>query len=139
MLSKRTRYTILALSKLAIDFGRGPILIGDIARSEHIPQRFLELILLDLKKLGYVGSKLGKKGGYFLLRNPFDIRMSEIMRDFEGPIALLPCVSEKYYQPCEHCKDETVCGIKKMFRKIRDNTYEMFNNTTLGEISGKQV
>lgn len=138
MISKRTRYTILALSKLAGEYGKGPILIGEIARTQKLPQRFLELILLDLKKLGYVGSKLGKNGGYFLLRDPQKIKMSDVMRDFEGPIALLPCVSEKYYQSCEHCKDETTCKIRKVFRNIRDYSFEVFRNTTLKDLISDQ-
>jgi len=131
MLSQKTRYAILALTRLAREVGNGAILISDIARSENIPQRYLEAILLDLKKLGMLGSKLGKSGWYFLIRKPENINLSEVVRHFEGPIALVPCVSEKAYQPCEFCKDEAKCNMKKVFKDIRDYTYEKLAQTTL--------
>jgi len=122
---------MLALTRLAREVGNGAILISDIARSENIPQRYLEAILLDLKKMGMLGSKLGKTGGYFLIRKPEDINLSEIVRHFEGPIALVPCVSEKAYQPCEFCKDEQNCNLRKVFKDIRDYTYDRLQQTTL--------
>jgi len=122
---------MLALTRLAKEVGNGAILISDIARSENIPQRYLEAILLDLKKLGMLGSKLGKSGGYFLIRKPEDINLSEVVRHFEGPIALVPCVSEKAYQPCEFCKDEANCNMKKVFKDIRDYTYSKLQQTSL--------
>jgi len=131
MLSQKTRYAMLALTRLAREVGNGAILISDIARSENIPQRYLEAILLDLKKMGMLGSKLGKTGGYFLIRKPEDINLSEIVRHFEGPIALVPCVSEKAYQPCEFCKDEQNCNLRKVFKDIRDYTYDRLQQTTL--------
>ena len=102
---------MMAMIKLATEYGKGPILIGDIAQSENIPQRFLENILLELKKMGYLGSRLGKSGGYYLLKHPKDVNLAEIIRHFEGTIALLHCVSEKAYQPCEFCKNEAECKI----------------------------
>lgn len=131
MLSQKTRYAILALTRLSKEVGNGAILISDIARSENIPQRYLEAILLDLKKLGMLGSKLGKTGGYFLIRKPEDINLSQIVRHFEGPIALVSCVSEKAYQPCDFCKDEKKCNLRKVFKEIRDYTYDLLQKTTL--------
>jgi Rrf2 family protein len=131
MLSQKTRYAMLALMRLARETNNGAILISDIARSENIPQRYLEAILLDLKKLGLLGSKLGKTGGYFLIRKPENIDLSEIVRHFEGPIALVPCVSEKAYQPCEFCKDEVTCSLRRVFKEIRDYTYDKLQQTTL--------
>ena len=134
ILSKKTRYAIVALTRLARDFGKGPILIRDIAQDEKIPQRFLENILLELRKLGILGSKLGKEGGYYLLKRPEEVTMAEIIRHFEGTIALMYCVSEKAYQPCEFCKDETTCQIRKVFKEVRDTTYDILRRTTLAEL-----
>ncbi len=131
MLTQKTRYAILSMVKLAREFGNGSLMIGEIAQSEFIPKRFLESILLELKKNGYLNSKLGKKGGYFLIKNPKDINLLEIVRLFEGTIALLPCTSEKYYEPCEHCKDEASCTIREPFRDIRQYTYNKLEATTL--------
>jgi Rrf2 family protein len=135
LLSKKTRYAMIALIKLAQDYGKGAILISDIAKSENIPQRFLENILLELKKLGYLGSRLGKSGGYYLLRKPEEITLLDIIRHFEGTIAMLSCVSEKSYQPCEFCKDEALCKIRHVFKKVRDNTFDLLSKTSLKDLS----
>lgn len=134
MLSKKTRYAMLALTHLAREYDKGAIQISEIAQQENIPQRFLESILLEMKKIGILGSKLGKAGGYYLIKKPEDVRLSVIIRHFEGAIALLPCVSERQYQPCEFCKDEQSCKIKRVFKVIRDKTDEILHNTTLNEL-----
>lgn len=131
ILSKKTKYAMVALTRLARDYGKGPIQIRDIAESEKIPQRFLENILLELRKLGILGSKLGKEGGYFLLKKPSEVSLSEIVRHFEGTIALMYCVSEKAYQPCEFCKDEATCQIRRVFKEVRNTTYEILKRTSL--------
>jgi Rrf2 family protein len=135
ILSKKTRYAIVALTRLAREYGKGPIQIKEIAESEKIPQSFLENILLELRKLGILGSKLGKSGGYYLLKKPEEVNLAEIVRHFEGTIALMYCVSEKAYQPCEFCKDESTCGIRKVFKEIRDTTYDILNRTTLDSLT----
>jgi len=134
MLTKKTRYSILALTRLAKEYGKGTLLINEIAESEKIPKRFLESILLELKNNGFLGSKLGKKGGYYLLKKPEDVSLLEIIRLFEGAIALLPCISEKFYQSCEHCKDEESCSIRLTFNDIRDYTFNKLSNTTLASL-----
>ena len=134
MLTQKTRYSMLALARLAREYGKDTLMINEIAESELIPKRFLESILLELKKNGYLGSKLGKKGGYFLIKNPHEITLLEIIRLFEGSIALLPCTSEKYYKTCEHCKDETKCNIRKPFKDIRDYTYKRFEETSIASL-----
>jgi Rrf2 family protein len=134
ILSKKTRYAIVALTRLAREFGKGPILIRDIAQDEKIPQRFLENILLELRKLGILGSKLGKEGGYYLLKRPEEVTMAEIIRHFEGTIALMYCVSEKAYQPCEFCRDEAKCQIRRVFKEVRDTTYDILKRTTLAQL-----
>jgi Rrf2 family protein len=135
ILSKKTQYAIVALTRLAREYGNGPMQIREIAEMENIPQGFLENILLELRKLGILGSKLGKSGGYFLLRKPEEVTLAEIVRHFEGTIALMYCVSEKAYQPCEFCRDESTCGIRKVFKEIRDTSYEILQRTTLEALS----
>ena len=131
ILSKKTQYAIVALTRLAREYGKGPMQIREIAEEEKIPQSFLENILLELRKLGILGSKLGKSGGYFLLKKPEEVNLAEIVRHFEGTIALMYCVSEKAYQPCEFCRDEANCEIRKVFKEIRDTTYGILQRTTL--------
>ncbi len=131
MLTQKTRYSMLALIRLAKEFGKGTLMINEIAESEKIPKRFLESILLELKKNGYLGSKLGKNGGYFLLKKPEEVNLLEIVRLFEGSIAMLRCTSEKYYEPCEHCKDEATCAIRWTFKDIREYTFNKLEATSL--------
>ena len=138
ILSKKTRYAIVALTRLAREYGSGPLQIKEIAEEEKIPQSFLENILLELRKMGILGSKLGKSGGYFLLKKPEDVNLAEIIRHFEGTIALMYCVSEKAYQPCEFCKDESNCEIRKVFKEIRDTTYDILSRTNLKSLTQSQ-
>ena len=131
MLTQKTRYSILAMVRLAKEYGKGTLMINEIAESEKVPKRFLESILLELKNNGYLGSRLGKNGGYYLIKNPGEVNLLEIVRLFEGSIALLKCTSEKYYEPCEQCKDEQTCSIRETFKDIRDYTFKKLEGTTL--------
>ena len=134
MLSKKSQYSIYALVKLARERNKGPILIRDIAESEKIPRKFLESILLDLRNLGIIGSKKGKGGGYYLIKDPSDINLATIIRKFDGALAFVPCASKNYYEECNHCKDEKHCGVKNVFDEIRDETDRMLRNTTISDI-----
>ncbi|HBC80198.1 MAG TPA: transcriptional regulator [Bacteroidales bacterium] len=131
MLSKKTRYAMVALARLARDYGKGPVQIKEISEEESIPRSFLENILLELRKMGILGSQLGKSGGYFLLRKPVDVNLAEIIDHFEGTLSLLYCVSEKAYRPCEFCRDETTCQIRKVFKEIHLNTDSILKKATL--------
>lgn len=133
-LSKKTRYAMMALTKLAKEYGNGPILISDIAASEQIPQRFLENILLELKKMGILGSKLGKTGGYYLIKKPDEISLDDIIKHFEGSISMLYCISENSYQPCEFCRKEETCKIRGVFKQISDSTIAVLKKTTIDQL-----
>ncbi|HKK12875.1 MAG TPA: Rrf2 family transcriptional regulator, partial [Flavobacteriaceae bacterium] len=98
MISNKTKYGLKALAYLARQDNNQPVQIGVISKSENISQKFLESILLTLRKNGFLGSKKGKGGGYYLLKEPKDIKMSAVMRILEGPIALVPCVSLNFYE-----------------------------------------
>ena len=134
MLSKKSQYSIYALVKLAREKNKGPILIRDIAESEKIPKKFLEAILLDLRNLGIIGSKKGKGGGYYLIKQPSEINLATIIRKFDGPLAFIPCASKNYYEKCNHGKDESRCGVKQVFDEIRIETDRMLRNTTIADI-----
>jgi Rrf2 family protein len=98
MLSKKTKYGIKALTFMARSKNDLPVQVAVISKSENISHKFLESILLSLKKAGILGSKKGKGGGYYLLKDPSDIFMSDIIRLLEGPIAMVPCVSLNFYE-----------------------------------------
>ncbi len=119
---------------LAKEYGQGPILISEIARREKIPQKFLELILLELRNRGVLQSKKGKGGGYFLLRPPKDITLGEVLRDIEGPLAPIACVSKTAYAKCLDCRDERTCGIRIMMKEVRDAMAKILDATTLADV-----
>lgn len=132
MMSKKCKYALKALIRLGKEYGGGNLLLtDDIARSEHIPKKFLEQILLNLKHAGYVRSKQGSRGGYRLVQDPNHITLAEIYRLFDGAIALVPCVSQKFYEACDDCPDEMICRLKPVFIDVREKTYALFSETTI--------
>jgi Rrf2 family protein len=135
MLSKKAKYGLKAMAILAKEYGRGPLLIGDIAKRDGMPTKFLELILLELKKSGFVQSKKGKGGGYYLNRLPETISVGQLIRALDGPLALLPCVSQMAYERCAECPDEEACGIRNVFKEVRDSTASILERTTLAEMA----
>ncbi len=120
---------------LARQQDRRPVQISVISHSENISQKFLESILLSLRKNGMLGSKKGKGGGYYLLKDPKDIPMTTVMRLLEGPIAMVPCVSLNFYETCADCPDENTCAVHKLMLKVRDNTLEIFRHTSLADLT----
>ena len=114
MLSKKTKYGIKALVHLANQSSRNPVQISLISKAENIPQKFLESILLSLRKKGILGPKKGKTGGYYLLKDPSEVNMSSVMRTLEGPIAMVPCVSLNFYEKCDDCQDEAACAVHNL-------------------------
>jgi len=130
-MSKKCKYALKALVRLGEEFGGGLLLTDDIARAENIPKKFLEQILLDLKHAGYVRSKQGRKGGYRLVRDPSQITLAEIYRLFDGAIALVPCVSQKFYEECDDCPDEKACRLKRVFVEVREQTNELLSGVTI--------
>lgn len=134
MISKKTKYALNALLHLAKEHGKGPILISAIAEQENIPQKFLETILLELKNDGILASKKGKGGGYYLRKNPEEVNVAEVIRLFDGAIALLPCVTFRFYERCDECKDEDTCSIREVFQKVRDESVRIFKNHSLKDL-----
>src|ERR1700748_117377 len=102
MLSKKTEYAFQALMYLAEKSKDSPVLIAEISKKKKIPLKFLENILLELKKAGVLDSKKGKGGGYFFNQSPSKIYLAQVMRLIDGPIALLPCVSLNFYEKCKN-------------------------------------
>ncbi len=133
MLTKKSQYAFKALSYLADRRKDGPVLISEISETKKIPLKFLENILLELKKAGILDSKKGKGGGYFFKENPENIKMTRVIRLIDGPIAMLPCVSLNFYQRCENC-DENHCGLHDVMTDVRDATLSILENRTLADL-----
>ena len=106
MLSKKSQYAFKALIYLTERYKKGPVLIAEISKKKRIPLKFLENILLELKKAGILESKKGKGGGYFLKKDPTRVKMASVIRLVNGPIALLPCVSLYFYERCKNCDEK---------------------------------
>ncbi|MGB7219055.1 MAG: Rrf2 family transcriptional regulator [Vicinamibacterales bacterium] len=135
MLSRKSKYGLKALLVLAQEAGRGPVLISELSEREAIPKKFLEAILLELKRHGVVQSKKGKGGGYFLRRKPSEITFGQVIRVLEGPLALVPCVSQMAYMKCAECVEEGTCGVRLAMKEVRDATADILDNTTLADIN----
>jgi len=134
MLAQKSKYALRALLVLAKEYGQGPVLISDIAHREALPHKFLELILLELRNQGILGSKKGKGGGYFLARRPELVHLGEVLRVLEGPLAPIPCVSKTAYVRCAECRDERTCGIRMVMKDVRDATARILDQTSLADI-----
>ncbi|MDA8917816.1 Rrf2 family transcriptional regulator [Flavobacteriaceae bacterium] len=131
MISKKCKYAIKALLYLAnFQEDDRSIFSTEIAEKENIPQKFLETILRELRNFQILQSRRGKTGGYRLIKQPNEIKLTDLMRMMDGPIALLPCVSLNYYASCEECNEKT-CTIKPVFEKVRDQTLSILGNTTI--------
>jgi len=135
MLSKKTKYGLKALAFIARQNDKTPVQISTIAKSENIPHKYLESILLTLRKSGFLGSKKGKGGGYYLLKEAAQVPMTDIIRILEGPIAMLPCVSLNYYEKCSDCPNEHTCSVHKLMIQVRDNTLKVLRNNTLADLA----
>ncbi|MDE2183059.1 MAG: Rrf2 family transcriptional regulator [Alphaproteobacteria bacterium] len=133
MLSQKARYALRALFVLGEHEGNEPIMIADIAEQAKVPRKFLEQILLDMKRRGIVHSQRGKFGGYTLGRDPDDIDFAEVIRVIDGPLALSPCASRTAYRRCDDCEDETTCAIRKVLLAVRDATAEILESRTLAQ------
>ena len=138
MLSKKCKYAVHALVHMAKD-PSAKFLIRDISEECCIPKKFLEAILLDLKRAGVLGSKQGKGGGYFLRRKPAEVNLAEVVRLFDGAIAAVPCATYKFYERCTECVDEETCAVRDAFLHVRNATVEMLKKNTLQDLVKKEL
>jgi len=137
MLSHRAKYALRALLLLAQEPPEQPLLIADIAKRQKLPKKFLELILLDLKRGGFVRSMRGRHGGYLLARPADTIFLGQIIRLVDGPLAAIPCASLTAYRRCADCQDEASCSIRRVFRQVRDATAAILDRTSLADMTSK--
>ena len=134
MLSKKTKYGLKALTFIARQEKGNMVQIATISEKENISHKFLESILLTLRKSGFLGAKKGKGGGYYMLKDASEIKMTDVIRTLEGPIAMLPCVSLNFYEKCSDCPDEDACSVHKLMIQVRDNTLKVLRSNTLADL-----
>jgi Rrf2 family protein len=133
MLSSRGKYATRALLDLTLHDHAGPVQIHDIAERQKIPAKFLEQILLSLKRFGFVQSRKGPGGGYSLAMAPENITLGAVVRAMDGPLAPISCVSVSGYMECG-CPDPTVCGLRAVWKEARDALAAVLDSTTFADI-----
>jgi Rrf2 family protein len=131
MLAQKTRYALRSLLHLVEHGGSGPVQLAAIATTQRLPAKYLELIMLELRKAGLVKSTRGPKGGYVLARDPAAISFGDVVRVMEGPIALVSCASVNFYAPCGDCHDEASCAIRRSFALLRDQSTALLDGISL--------
>lgn len=133
MISQKAKYALKALLALARAPTGRPLAIREVAARETIPQSFLEQILIELRRAGFVESRRGKDGGYLLARPAGDIRLGQVLRLVDGPLAPLPCLSRTAYRRCPDCSDEAACTVRRIFAEAYDATVTVMDRTTLAD------
>jgi len=136
MISSKTKYAIKALIELAEERKRGgsSLRIEEIAQRADAPKRFLEHILIDIRRSGIIASRRGRDGGYVLIKPAESVSIGEVLRMIDGPIAPLPCLSRKAYHPCEDCRDEAACRIRRVFGDLFSAYLLMLESLTLADL-----
>ncbi|MGV1013668.1 MAG: RrF2 family transcriptional regulator [Methyloceanibacter sp.] len=131
MISQKAKYALHALVALAR--AEDSLVVGAIAEQESIPRKFLEQILLELKRHGIVQSRRGKLGGYCLLKPADRITFGQVLRILDGPIAPLPCLSRVAYRRCTDCIDEQACEVRKVFARVAESVRDVLDHTTIAD------
>jgi Rrf2 family protein len=136
MISKKMKYALKALIHIANHQDtEGYVKAHDIAEQGQVPKKFLEQILLDLKKGRIINSKQGNVGGYYFVKKPENVTLADVYRLIDGPIALVPCASKNFYEPCHDCPDETTCSIRHALIQVRDETLKVLEKKNIAELA----
>ena len=133
MISNKAKYALRALLAIAAQPPGNALTSIEIAKRQKIPHKFLEQILLDLKKAGILESRRGKLGGYVMLRPSDTISLGEVLRIFEGPLAPLPCLSRNAYRRCEDCESEARCDIRREFARSYEASRQVLDSRTIAD------
>jgi Rrf2 family protein len=137
MISKKTKYALKAMGYLAQNSNGMPVLIAELAAAENIPKKFLEFILLALRKGGLLTSRVGKGGGYRLAHDPSDITIGSIVKILEGDFSLVHCLGGDGIMRCEDGNDHSCCGIHLVMVDMKKSITAVFEKTTLADIINK--
>jgi Rrf2 family protein len=135
MLSQKAKYALKALIALAEVEDGALLQAGEMAGAHNIPKKFLDLILLELRRHRLVDSRRGKKGGYLLMRPADTMKVGDIVRVIDGPLAPIPCASVTAYRPCPDCNDTKSCTVRKIMREVRDAAAGVLDNRTLADLA----
>lgn len=134
MLTAKGKYSLKALAHLAMLEPGATTQAVDIAEANNIPKKFLDAILAELRKAGVVFSRKGPKGGYALARAPSEIKVGNVIRTIDGPLAPLACASRTAYRPCRDCKDVKTCTVRLMMTDVRDAMSDVLDRTSIADL-----
>jgi Rrf2 family protein len=134
-LTKKAEYGLRAIINLGIAqaLGRSRVSVADLAFADNLPMKFLEQILITLREAGYVDTQRGKNGGYFIAKDPKTIKMGDLVRLLDGPLAPIACASSTAYEPCS-CADETHCGLRMLMIDVRNAISGILDRYTLADV-----
>lgn len=130
-ISKKGEYALRAMLYLSLNYRDAPVRIQEIAKREKIPVKFLEQILLELRKAGLLKSRRGAGGGYSLIKPPEEINLAQVIRIIDGPLAPLPCVSEWAYVKCP---EEKNCGLYSVMREVRNSIARILEGVNFEDV-----
>jgi Rrf2 family protein len=134
MLTAKGKYGLKALAHLATLEPGESTQASAIAEANNIPKKFLDAILGELRNAGVVYSRKGPGGGYMLARAAGDIRIGQIIRVIDGPLAPIACASRSAYQPCQDCKSVKACAVRITMTKVRDAMSEVLDRMTVSDL-----
>lgn len=134
-LSKRCEYALRAMIDIALahELGKERVALQDLVEYEDIPLKFLEQILLQLRKAGYLRSRRGPQGGYSLAREPSKIIFGDLIRLLDGPLAPVRCASRTAYERCS-CPNEALCGLHLIMVEVRESISAVLDKTSLADM-----
>ena len=134
MLTAKGKYSLKALAHLATLEPGATAQAIDIAAANNIPKKFLDAILGELRNAGIVYSRRGPGGGYMLARAPSNIKIGQVIRTIDGPLAPIACASRTAYQPCRDCKNVKSCAVRLMMTKVRDAMSDVLDRVTVADM-----
>ena len=131
--STKGDYGVRALVELAHHFGEGPVQSAEIAARQDVPEPYLDQLLTTLRRAGFIRSVRGPQGGHALIREPHDVRLSEVMLALEGSLAPLACVDDP-----DACTKEGGCVQREVWERVRDATREILDTVSIGDLADKE-
>lgn len=138
MLTNKGKYGLKAMADLARLPPGETAFIADIASRNGIPKKFLDAILLDLRKAGILRSKKGPGGGYALARPAAEITVGQVVRVLDGPLAPIRCASRTAFEPCRDCADLEACEVRRSMLKVRDAIAAVLDTMTLADFVARE-
>jgi len=130
-ISTKGHYGVQAMFDLAQHYGQGPISLKSIAERQSLSEHYLEQLIAGLRKAGLVKSVRGAQGGYILARDPDDIKVGDIVRVLEGPIAPVECVND---DDPEQCMKSEFCITRNVWEKVKESIEEVLDSISLADM-----